>query len=496
MNKKLLLFFLLSFSLPSSAQLSELVLVGQTSGSATAPTVVQYANCKGTSPLTCSFSSGATAGDSVVLFSGSAFLDNCTGVTSTPSNTFQLWNLATNNVSATESVFVATNVASGTNSIITSCSGSTEEGVSMIELTPSVPDVTGQTFATGTAVSVSTAEALGTGNEYVAAAGWNITGTYTWMAGTGFTGRENMCLDSISCSSTEYGLLEDKNITSGLSGVQTATETISASHPWVAAILAMAPNVAQSANVNEYINWIGLSNTVEPTLPQLQSSTYGPAGTWSLADATTALTGTTAANPCTKNYSTFQLGATNWIGNESATQLLYTTVTGGSEVQYTFPTPITGSVSWGGCIYTNIPQNETAGHRYSLTTIETTTTGNDYADPQIRTTGTTLDLYLECPAATQSSTDIVLGTSPQAYWYTVYATTGGTGHNHQLAIYTADTNTQVGTTLTCVSETGPYNWAQLFVGDTGSETEGTGNSIIVGPTVICYNAEFPCGLNN
>jgi hypothetical protein len=483
------LLCLLLLSSGASAQLYPLVPPAPSGVSA--PSAVQFATCKGTSPLTCSFGSGATAGDSIVVFGNSAFLDFCTSVTSTPSNTWINWGTASNNVSANETVFVATNVASGTNSIVATCSGSTEEGIGMVEVSPSIPDVIGTTFATGTAVSIPTANAVGAAKEYIVAAGWNITGTGTWTAGTGYTEREFLCLDSISCSTTYYGMMEDANTTSGLSGVQTATMTSGTSRAWVGSILTMAPTVTQDANVTNYINWDGLSNTVEPTNAQLTSSQYGPQGTWNLTEETSALTGTTASNACTAMTS-FTLGATNWIGTESPTQLLYTTVTGGADILYTLPSAYS-SLSWGGCITTNIPQNETSGHRYSLTTLNTTTQGNDYNDPQIRTTGSTLNLFLECPAATQSSSDIVIGTTPNTYWYTVQAVTGGTGHNHQLAIYNPTTGAQVGSTLTCVSETGPYNWNGIEPGDTGSETEATGDLITFGPIKICTDGAFPCG---
>ncbi len=181
-----------------------------TGGGGGTPTLRQTATCSG-QPVTCSFSSGATAGDLIVVFVASG--TGCT-VTSTPSNAFFPAVSTADSEGISLGSYYSGSVAPGTNAIRVACSGypyATALDISGV----SVLDQTGSANSTSQITSVTTSGAVIAGTEYVVAAAEVSNVIPTFVAGSGYTNQAQFFAN--------FAEVEDKNARTGLAGTQTAS---------------------------------------------------------------------------------------------------------------------------------------------------------------------------------------------------------------------------------------------------------------------------------
>jgi hypothetical protein len=267
-----------------------------------------------------------------------------------------------------------------------------------------------------------------------------------------------------------------------------------------AAIVTLA-NAAAQGNANSFIDFEGLSNTVAPTVAQLTSSIHGPAGgtslpgfaSWTVHNPGASLTGATAGqlhNLVTNQ----QVGATSYTGSGSL-GFQYATGTAGDYIQWSLPLSV-NTVSVGYWIETDIPQNESNTHAYSLGQL--TQGASDAVNPQIQASGSALDIALECRFGPSGST-IPIATST-VYWLTMQgktnpgACTPGTNCAlDSLSLYNTS-GVQVGSTITCSSESGNNPFASIEIGISGGESESAGHNIWTDDVEVNYiSGTFPLG---
>lgn len=247
-----------------------------------APSVVQVKGCSGTStPNTCSLTSNMTAGNTAVSVAVSQ-AGGCTSVTSTPSNTFQPWFIQTDGGNQRMAVFIARNVASATNTIVATCPGASSWVSQMIyEVSCSTGtaagDVVGSTTGSGGTPTFTTVNAVGSSAEEVIGSIFDNNNFRTWVAGTGYTLQAE-----VNSSSGFLGATEDNNTKTGLSGTQSATITGVSTDGWVGSIIALACSPTQDG-ADTIVTFEGLTNASNPTVAQLNHSTFGVPVTWSIA---------------------------------------------------------------------------------------------------------------------------------------------------------------------------------------------------------------------
>jgi len=454
---------------------------GNPGGATVLPAIVQVKSCSGSStPINCSTTGNMMAGNVAVVETFSLG-GNCTTVSSTPSNTFQLWMQSTS-ASNRRAVFVARNVASATNTFVVTCAGASSFVSTIIyELSGvTAADVVGSASGTGGTPSIATITSVGTGTEEVIASIFDISNFVTWLAGSGYTiqGRVNQS------GSTWLGASEDNNTKTGLSGVQTATFTGVGSDPWNGTIITLASTSTPDA-ADTYINFEGLSNTVKPTVAQLQASTYGVPGTWTIGGSS-VFTGATASQGTT-TPAAHQIGATSLTGSGSL-GLAYSTGSATNDLKITFPTTYS-NLSWIGQFKTSVPQNDTNLNGYTLTQINDTSGAGDYAAPQLQANGSSLVMAFECPSANGSGT-ISIATNTLYYLFVAASHGGGTDN---LRIYdssgTEITTAASGTVapITCSAKAGTQTWDHITFGVNGAEPESAGHVISFDNVRISYN---------
>lgn len=133
----------------------------------------------------------------------------------------------------------AVNVAAGATTVTLNPSGTSYMLLSVFEVsgikTSSPVDRTGTSFNTlGTGVSVSTSSGLADTCSYIVVWAHDWHNYNTWTAGAGYTNRQ-----LVQMSGGNYiGVMADKNVRTGLSGIQSATLTKSVDAYWQAVIAA------------------------------------------------------------------------------------------------------------------------------------------------------------------------------------------------------------------------------------------------------------------
>jgi hypothetical protein len=323
-------------------------------------------------------------------------------------------------------------------------------------------DVVNIVSGSGTGVSMTTSGSVGSSNEYVACAWYEVRGYYTQTAGPGYTRRQGLRLSG----GNYLGAVEDQDLTTGLSGPQTCTGTMGSSAPWGGGIISFANTGPQSADV--LIDFEGLTNGATPTQAALRNSVRGPMGpVWNTSSGFSAnLTGANTAQ--LSNFVTAKhIGANDFNGSGSMGLQWATQANGGGYVTYNFPRSTT-QASYLMEISTTLPQNDGNSHRYSLATIQSAG-GTEYVNPQIIANGSTLELYLECKT-NPSTAHITMATNTN-YW--VYLQAGVNGATNTMKVY--DTaGVQVGQTATCTSSSGATTLSAMEIGVTGAEAEQPG----------------------
>jgi hypothetical protein len=417
-----LLISLSVFSQPQivEAQLLQQLVMTPAPNAVVAPTLVQVKGCTGTStPNTCNLTSNVTAGHTLVSIAV-ANGGTCTSVTSTPSNVFQPWIISLTGGNR-QTVFIARNVASATNAIVAACSGATAFVSQMVyDLSCSAGvaagDVVGGATGTGGTPTVATVNPVGSSAAEVISSIFDTSNFRTWVPGSG-----NTIQAEVNASGSTYlGASQDNNTKTGLSGVQPGSITGVSTDPWTMTILGLAC-AGSASNADTIVDFEGLTNASNPTVTQLNNSTFGVPGTWSISNASTVFTGDTGSalplvTPQTIGATTYQSGQT--LG------LAYNTIGGstGHNITFTFyisyPT-ISHLWAW----ETNIPQNDTNGNAYTLDQVNDTSTFADYVAPQLQANGSSLSIAFECKSATGSGT-IPVSTSTQ-YFPSVVASSGG-----------------------------------------------------------------------
>src|ERR1700722_1523610 len=188
------------------------------SGGVAAPTLVHVLGCSGTStPDTCAITA-ATAGDTLVDIAV-ANGGTCTSVTSTPSNTFQLWG---NSITGSNrhSIFVARNVAASTTSLVATCAGASSFVSQMVyevscpATTTAAGDVAGFTTGSGGTPTFTTVNPVGSSAEEVIGSIFDNSNFRTWVAGSGYTLQATVN----ASGATHLGATVDNNVKTGLSG--------------------------------------------------------------------------------------------------------------------------------------------------------------------------------------------------------------------------------------------------------------------------------------
>lgn len=456
---------LLLFAPLGHAQMLQTITNAVTNVGITPPSLVQAKGCSGTStPNTCTLASNMTAGNLAVVVAV-ANGGTCTSVTSTPSNTFQPWLVQTNGGSNRMTVFVARNVASGTNTLVATCTGATSF-VSQMDYEYSnatAADVAGSTTGTGGTPTFTTIQPVGSSVEAVIASIFDNSNFRTWAAGSGFTIQAQ-----VNQSGAQFlGASEDNNTKTGLSGTQSASITGVSTDPWTGSIITVS-NVAgtqDAADVN--MDFEGLSNGVKPTVSALQNSNHGVPLIWSIGSST-VFTGATGSQG-TSFPSGHLMGATNWTGSGSL-GLAYATGTATNDLSGTFALS-TPSVSWIGQFKTDIPQNDTNLNAYTLTQLNAAS-AVDYLAPQLQANGSSLVMALECKTGPGSGT-IAISTNTLYYLSLLAVNNSGT---HTMKIYDS-TGSQVGSTINCTAEPGATAWTLITFGVNGAEPESGGHVI-------------------
>jgi hypothetical protein len=244
--------------------------------------------------------------------------------------------------------------------------------------------------------------------------------------------------------------------------------------------MAFLPNTA-SAGVTPatmFINFEG-TNTVAPTAASIASTSFGFAadqsGRWTCTNTHTDITYATAAQLSNMISSQFVNGTT-YTGSGS-TGFKYATGSNGDGCKFVFDIGL-NAASVGFWTEWTIPNNDSASNAYSMVTLSNAG-GNDYFVMQLQPSGTVMQLRGECKFATTANFTATLNT---LYWITMTMQTNPgactPGTNCALNTFTIYNSSGVQQAQhTCSSESGNNPVGTLIVGNTGAETQSSGDAI-------------------
>ncbi len=389
----------------------------------------------------------------------------CTTVTSTPSNTFKAWLVQTDGASNRHTVFVARNVASGTNTFVATCSGASSFVSQMVYnySIATAADVAGSATGTGGTPTFTTNLPVGSSSEAVIGSIFDNANFRNWVAGSGYT----IQAEVNQSGSNFLGASEDNNTKTGLSGTQSASITGVSTDVWTGSIITVSSvaGTQDAADIN--VDFEGLTDTVNPTVAALKSSTHGILLTWT-ASASAHFTGATGSQGAT-TPAAHLLGASSLTGSGSL-GLAYST--GGTTTHdLTARWPVSSEhVSWIGQFKTSLPQNDTNGNAYSM--LQVRDVGSNSLMPQLQANGTKLVIALECTTGPSGTIDMPSNTL--RYVMIDAPDNGGTATMRE---YDSSGTEVSGSPVTCSTAAGVINWFGMDFGITGAEAESSGSVI-------------------
>ena len=228
------------------------------------------------------------------------------------------------------------------------------------------------------------------------------------------------------------------------------------------------------------------SNGVAPTASTMAATSSGfgaeVSGNWTCTNTHTDITFATAAQ--LSNLITSQWVNGTLYNGSGSTGFKYATGSTGDGCAYTFPAGVTAA-SIGFWTEWTIPNNDSNGHDYSMVTLENGG-GNDYFVMQLNPTGTSMNLRGECKFAGTSSYTASVNT---LYWVTMTMQTnaGSCTPGTNCALDTITIYSSSGAQLaqnTCSSESCNNPIGVLIVGNTGAETQASGDAIYFDDLVL------------
>lgn len=220
------IILILFLALPAFPQMLQGIVGGKAPAAVGGPVLVQSKRCQGTDAATCTLDANATAGNALIVITSSdkSTPDTDCSTTSTPSNT---WTSAAHVYGGasygTTGAMYALSVASGTNSIVTSCPGAGGTTTAVFEVSGiTALDTTGSmSAATGGTCAITTSGSVTASTEYVIAVCNDWNNFNTWSVSSGYTIRNYGFVSGSAYTS----VIADNDVRTGLSGTATATFT-------------------------------------------------------------------------------------------------------------------------------------------------------------------------------------------------------------------------------------------------------------------------------